>query len=217
MKTIWRGAVLAGAAGLIALSSTAAASATTAPRTPAVKAVTKLTDRNLASNDSTWITENVTRVLTVALEGETETGTTITSYQYLATVKDSGSFTTFKGALTPNQAGKYKGRKIVARVNGTVADTEMFRFSTSKPVSTAANLGVIKSEKGAFPMRGDLNWFQQAFPAGTAFGATTGSFSWTYTYQPPTKPHTKKPAAQKWTYSSTNGYGEKVADGNITG
>src|SRR6267378_8093737 len=91
-------AALAAAAALTASAGSAYAAA--ASSQPTVHAVTIVKDRPDGGNGGTWADDSMTRAITIKL-----TGGSAGAYTFTATLKDAGSFTTIKGALTPNQGG----------------------------------------------------------------------------------------------------------------
>jgi len=106
-------AVPAATAGLL-LTTTAAASGATV--TPAVTTaavthqtswttISHLAERTEGGGNGTWATDDIYRVMTIKLTGQSGG-----VYSYNATVYDDGSFTAIPGAYTPNQGGSYLGR-----------------------------------------------------------------------------------------------------------
>lgn len=136
-----------------------------------------------------------------------------TVWEWTGQVCDSGTFRTIAGQLAPNQGPGHAGQTIRAQVTGMVTGVANYQFSTDQPLSTAANLGVVKSEDGAPAPGSDETtslWFEQAFPPGTTFsGPGIGAWSWTY------KAGLFSP--QSWTDASSNNDGQDPGAGQITG
>lgn len=208
-----------------------------------VHAQTYLTDRPDSGNgtpDPYWADDTFGRVLTITETGSTGTGPAIT-YDFTATVKDDGSFTTIKGAQTPNQGPGYAGDLIKSRVTGTLDGYADFAFTASSLPASKPNLGVavFEADHGLVPADSTSTWYELAFPAGTTFGgAGIGDWSWQYGASVRTvtfrtawvlvREHHRwlwvkesvpviRTAHQQWTDASSNGYGDLAGDGNISG
>ena len=196
---------------LLASAGAAAAAPHPAPLPHTVTAVTMLTDRPDSGNgspDPYWADDTFLRTLTI-----TRTGGTPGDWTFTATLADTGSFTTVKGAQTPNQAPPWTGDTIRAAVTGSMTGYADFSFTASNLPSTALNAGVARAENdhGAVPADSTSTWYELAFPAGTVFGgAGIGDWSWTYNVF-------AWPTFQVWTDAWDNGYGDLTRDSNITG
>lgn len=119
---------------------------------------------------------------------------------------DGGTGQAIPGQLAPNQGAGHAGQTIGSAVNFTVNGTATYQFSTDEPLNTSSNLGVLTSEDGApvTPQETTSLWFEQAFPASTAFtGAGIVAYSWTY-----------QGAGQQWTDNNTTD-GQAPGDGQI--
>jgi hypothetical protein len=206
-----------------------AAAASASPHPPAVRAVTHVKDRPDGGNGGTWADDTMTRSVTITL-----TGGTPGAYTYTATLADKGSFTTIKGAKTPNQGGSYAGDTIESKVTGTMRGYADFSFTASSLPSGALNAGVplTENDHGNAPADSTSAWYELAFPSGTTFGAAgIGAWSWTYkavvvtvTSQQVCLPPglcwgipVIRVSSQRWTDASSNGNGNLAGDGNIAG
>ena len=237
-----------------AFALAASAGAASAHRTPAdpsgpgpslltVHALTNLTDRPDGGNgspDPYWADDTFGRALTITETGTTGTAPAIT-YDFTATLKDDGSFTTIKGAQTPNQGPGYAGDVIKSRVTGTMDGYADFTFTASALPSSLPNLGVVTHEDdhGLAPSDSTSAWYELAFPAGTMFGGA-GIGDWSWKYDASVRTVTYRTAwvlerirhrwvwvkvlvpvvhatHQQWTDGSGNGDGDLAGDGNISG
>ena len=226
----------------------AAASAHILPPLPdpsllTVHAQTYLTDRPDGGNgspDPYWADDTFGRALTITETGSTGTGPS-TVYDFTATLKDTGTFTTIKGAQTPNQGPGYTGDLVKSKVTGTLDGYADFSFTASALPSSLPNLGIVTHENdhGLVPSDSTSTWYELAFPAGTTFGgAGIGDWSWKYgadvktvtfrTVWTVVREHHRwvwvkvsVPVVhvdrQQWTDASGNGYGDLAGDGNISG
>ena len=250
-------AVIAAAAALVASAGAASAhtrphpvpTVTSPPTTPpttapaplvTAHALTHLADRPDGGNGtpSTWADDTFSRVLTI-----TQTGGTAGAYTFTAKLADEGTFTTIKGAPTPNQGPGYAGDVIKSKVTGPMEGYADFTFTASKLPSTSPNAGVPVSEDdhGVAPAgaHSTSSWYELAFPAGTTF-PSGGIGDWSWTYNATVETVTYKvvyievrahrhyflvrellPVVhvthQKWIDALSNGYGDLAGDGNITG
>src|SRR5580698_9037183 len=121
------------AAAILALGAGAASAHTLPPGAPAYTASTQLTDRPDSGNgspDPYWADDTLTRDLTITLTGHTGSGAN-EIYDYSATLADAGTFTTIKGALTPNQDAAYLGDTINSRVTGKMKGYADFTFTAT--------------------------------------------------------------------------------------
>lgn len=221
--------ITAALAAATLLASAGAASAAPAAHQPAWHASTKVTDRPDGGNGGDWADDSMTRTLVI-----TRTGGSPGAYTYTAKLTDTGSFTTIKGALTPNQGAPYTGDVIKSKVTGTMTGTADFSFTASNLPSSGANAGVATKENdhGLTPTDSTSTWYELAFPHGTTFGgAGIGHWSWTYKVSV-TGPVTLKVCVtahlcwsttvnrtvnEQWTDADSNGDGNLAASGNIAG
>lgn len=223
MKRTLTTALLAAAA----LAVTAGAASAAPP--PPVHATTTIKNRPDGGNGGTWAYDNTTRTITI-----TQTGGTPGAYTFTAELTDKGTFTTVKGAETPNQGGSYAGDTIKSKVTGRLRGYADFSFTASTLPSSGANAGVPARENdhGTAAANSTSTWYELAFPAGTTFGGA-GIGDWSWTYKATVKTVTSRqvcltrgwcwsiPAVhvshQQWIDSSSNGDGNEPGDGNITG
>jgi hypothetical protein len=200
-------AVPAATAGLL-LTTTAAASAATVthPVTAATvthqtswTAISHLADRTGGGGNGTWAKDDIYRVMTIKLTGQSGG-----LYSYTATVYDAGSFTAIPGAYTPNQGGSYAGKVIAGHDSGWVGGTARYSFTATSLPTAGPNAGLpayVNGDQGS-----TSTWYELAFPAGITFGGTgIGTWGWTY--------HDSH--GQRWTDTSANGDGQLPGDGNI--
>ena len=200
-------AVPAATAGLL-LTTTAAASAATV--TPAVTAaavahqtswtaISHLADRTEDGGNGTWAKDDIYRVMTINLTGQSGG-----VYSYTATVYDAGSFTAIPGAHTPNQGGSYADTVITGHDKGWVGGTARYSFTATSLPTAGPNAGVpahVSGDQGS-----TSTWYELAFPTGTTFAGTgIGTWGWTY----------RDGHGQQWTDTSANGDGQLPGDGNI--
>ena len=216
---------------------------TTAPPLVTVHALTHLSDRPDSGNgapDPYWADDTFGRALTITETGSTGTAPAIT-YDFTATLKDTGLFTTIKGAWTPNQSAPYAGDVIKSRVTGAMDGYADFTFTASKLPSSLPNLGIppFEDDHGLVPADSTSTWYELAFPAGTTFGGT-GLGDWSWKYDASVKTVTFRTVwvlerirhrrvwvkvlvpvvrvdHQQWTDAASNGYGDLAGDGNISG
>lgn len=206
----------AGAAMAVGLLAGTASAATTGrafppPFPPPFTTVTATTavSTPAAGNGGFWAWARVTRTATVT--GGAPAPMWLCGpgapacFGYRATLQDHGVFTSFWGALTPNQYRPWRHiRGIVrGRVNGSGSFTTFFasthpsRFNV--PVSVSGLAGAPQT------------WPEQFFAPGTRFGGVHMS-PWTFIYTARTFC-----GLQVWTDASWNGGGNLRFDGNITG
>ena len=204
------GAALATSAGASTLP--AVTMAATTPAFHQASGVTYLANRDDGGNGSVdngnWALDDMARVLTVKLTGESGG-----IYTYTATIRDFGRFHAVLGDDTPNQSGRYLNETITHRASGPVTGYASYTF-------TADSLPALDSHGSlAVPARvnGDggstAAWYEQAFPSATTFGgAGIGGFSWSYHALVREGGHL---VPERWVDSLTNNYGDNAADGNI--
>lgn len=216
------------AAAALAVS---AVSASAAPHSfpVAVRAVTQITDRPDGGNGGTWADDSMTRSITII-----RTGGVPGAWTFTARLADRGSFTTIKGALTPNQGGSYAGDVIKSQVTGRLKGWADFSFTASSLPNSGWNAGVplAENDHGANPADSTSTWYELAFPAGTTFGgAGIGDWSWKYDATVRTTTSQKVCLSrgfcwsipvisvdrQQWVDAWDNGDGNLPADGNILG
>jgi hypothetical protein len=200
-------AVFAGALGLAVPAASAAVA-------PAVTASTQLSNRGDSGGNGDWATDAMTRRLVI-----TQTGRSGSTRIFTAAVTDTGRFTTIPRAYTPNQGGADLGLKIAELLQGTFTGKAAYSFTAN--ASPQASL-VPRAENGT-PSSGPKTtslWYEQAFPAGTAFGGTgITTWGWNYTATAVTflRGGGFNLCTQKWSDASTNNGGQDANSGNITG
>lgn len=216
-------AITAAAAGAAIVAFPVAASA--APHPHAVRASTLLTNRGDSGGNGDWALDRMDRTLTI-----TQTG----PHTFTAAVRDTGSFTTIRGAFTPNQGGTDAGKHIRGRVSGQVNGAASYSFTAT----TEPSARLVPSRENGDPAttaESTSDWFEQAFPAGTVFGgAGIGNWNWAYAgkvtvtkyrsvtvYRHGHKVHVIVPyratRTQRWDDGISNNGGQTTAAGNITG
>lgn len=198
-----------GAAALTVAGLGAGLASGTAHAAPSsVTAVTHIFGDPDSGNGGTWATDAFDRTVHVSVAAD-QTGLPSGDVRYTASVSDSGTFVTHAGADTPNQV--IAGQKIAHDVDGTFSGSADYVITAPSPADVLTD--------GNFPA--DLNagntalsgpqstslWPEQAFSHTAGVTVTLGNWSWTYA----------TPAGESWTDSSTNGDGNVIADGNITG
>jgi hypothetical protein len=201
-------AVPAATAGLLLTTTAAASAATVTPAVTTATAVTHqtswtaishLADRTEDGGNGTWAKDDIYRVMTIKLTGQSGG-----LYSYTATVYDAGSFTAIPGAHTPNQGGSYAGKVIAGHDSGWVGGTARYSFTATSLPTAGPNAGLpayVNGDQGS-----TSTWYELAFPAGTTFGGTgIGTWGWTYSDS----------HGQRWTDTSANGDGQLSGDGNI--
>lgn len=197
-----------GALGVTLLMGTPAAHA--APTT--VTAVTTIQNDPDSGNGGFWSDDQITRNLTVSVAAD-QTGVPLGSVRYTAHVADTGTFETIPGAHTPNQV--VAGQHIAHVVSGTLAGTADYTITAPSPaeaLSSLPNAGIVTALNDGFaPPSGAQSlsgWPEGAFtPQLPAGDLVLNHFSYSYTTQ----------AGENWLDSDTNGDGNLVSDGNITG
>jgi hypothetical protein len=156
-----------------------------------------------------WASETVLRTATVSggypVPSRRCGEATGPCFGYTATLRDDGSFRTYRHALTPNQ--DRRGQRITSVVTGDVSANVSFStfYATARP---SASL-VPKRYYGGFTAA--ATWPELFFPHGTTF-AKVKADPWKLTYSASTACGT-----QRWTDASDNGHGDLWWDGNITG
>ncbi|HEU5417713.1 MAG TPA: hypothetical protein VFV41_08480 [Streptosporangiaceae bacterium] len=211
MRTARALAVLAGAAAALAVTAPAMA----APQARTVTAFTVMDDHgDTGGAGNFWAIDKIIRKLVIH-----QTGGSAGAYTFTATVTDSGSFTTIKDALTPNQGEPFTGSQIVAAVQGTMAGGASYEFTAS----SLPRAGLVPTQEFGRASSGPRTtalWYEQAFPPGTTFGGTGILPTWSWTYTGPACT-TRVPGGvvtthEQWVNGATDN-GQLPADGNITG
>lgn len=214
----WLPAIGASAILPIAAASAAHGSMHHDPGTHRVTATTHLSARADSGGNGNWALDNFTRVASVTSQGRVPSvncGASYTGpcYAYTASLKDSGRFTTIKGAFTPNQGAPYTGTLIASRVKGQFKGYGTFTtfYATAKPKAQLVPKFVV----GNPPGDESSNWPNLFFPSGTTLvGVNEATFGYFYTAHVRHHHHAGK---QHWADTSANGAGQLPADGNITG
>lgn len=212
MNICKRTIVMAAGAAVAALAVAGPASASTATQSvrsfifPVKATTTVRTQAN--GNGGIWATVTVQRTATVSggapvLPFHCGPGAS-RCFAYSAVVKDTGSFRTYRFALTPNQF--IPGRHIRSLVTGRVDGSYSFAFFAS---TTPHAFIVPRFFSG--PFFAVAGWPKLFFPFGTRFSPVliTG---YQVTYGAWTRC-----GPQRWIDSSTNGHGNLPFDGNIRG
>jgi hypothetical protein len=197
----------ASAAGGLALPAASAAPVAVTHR--AVHALTIMIERPDSGGNGNWAEDNFLREARVGTQtavaaSNCGVGAT-TCYQISgATLTDTdGTFTTIRGAFTPNQGAPFTGDHIRDVVDGKMSGTGDFGsfFATALPSASR----VPEFNFGANNPSG--TWPELFFPPGTTFtGLSEGVFSYTY-----------HAGAQRWVDSSSDSSGQIPSAGNITG
>ena len=155
-----------------------------------------------------WASSTVTRIATLS-GGQTvpaaDCGLSAGAcYAYNATVRDTGQFRAFKGALTPSQV--HPGTRIKSSVTGAV--TGLTKFATFySPVQANAKLVPVWYTNGFYT----TDWPLMFFPFGTKVVGLNAS-PWSFSYVAWTGC-----GLQRWVDASYNDFGDLAKDGNITG
>jgi hypothetical protein len=212
MNICKRTIIMAAGAAVAALAVAGPASASTATQTvrsfvfPVKATTTVRTQAN--GNGGIWATVTVQRTATVSggapvLPFHCGPGAS-RCFAYSAVVKDTGSFRTYRFALTPNQF--IPGRHIRSVVTGRVDGSYSFAFFAS----TTPNAFIVPRFFSG-PFFAVAGWPKLFFPFGTRFSPVliTG---YQITYGAWTRC-----GPQRWIDSSANGHGNLPFDGNIRG
>jgi hypothetical protein len=126
---------------------------------------------------------------------------------YHATVNDAGIFVTHAGAFTPNQVvpGQKISHTVIGQFTGSVSYTITAPAADMLSNTVLATLNDNNvAPSGAESLGG---WPQQAFTPSAGVAITLQHFDYNYV----------TPAGETWTDADTNGEGNLVNDGNITG
>ena len=205
LKKILLGAFAPLAAAALAVGVQWGSAANAAPTT--VTAVTHVYNDPDSGNNGTWATDNFERTVTVTLDSPQPVSTPAGFLAYTATVSDSGTFVTHAGAFTPNQS--VVGEKISHDAKGTFSGSASYLITAPSTDALGSTFPATLNDNNV-PATGaqtTSNWPEQAFTPETGVNVTLGNWSWTY----------NTPAGETWTDASTNGDGNLVQDGNITG
>ena len=182
---------------------------------PSTTAKTFIVTIHVPGNGGPWASDAVWRTATVTFLGFrvspshcgwNGSGAPPPCFAFTATLHDKGRFVSHRGALTPNQSGRFQGRHIHGVVTGKVNGNAAFGpfFATTFPRASLV-------PKAAVDQFGSMaTWPELFFPKGTTFGVTLGPWSVTFSA------HTDC-GFQQWTVSSSNDHGNLPSDGNITG
>jgi hypothetical protein len=180
--------------------------------------ITNNADGGHSSRTPYWAIDNFTRTVTVKLGTSVSTSHCGTStghcYSYTGTLRDRGTFTTIPRSDAPNQGG-YPGSVEARRpAHGTIDGNApiIFYATSDQPnghyVVRSHDDGGVKPESGPFSTGG---WVAQFFSGSTTVaGVNFPTYKWTYKT-------TDLRNNQTWIDSSTNGDGNQLGDGNITG
>jgi hypothetical protein len=188
-----------------------------------VTAVTSISGRDDTGNGGNWAADILTRTASVTRHGaapSSDCGASATQcWFYTATISDSGTFKTDRGAETPNQACVEPGGQpcggltINGLLSGNFAGGGTLEFYAD---AGTPNAGLVPtSVTGDGPVT-NANWYQLFFPTGTNFGLTGNPnapwTAWSWTYNAPA-------TCENWTNAYNNGHGNGAygQDGNIAG
>jgi hypothetical protein len=200
--------VAAGVAALIAATAAGIVAANKAEAAPStVTASTHITNRPDSGNGGTWAYDNFKRTLTVTVAAS-QAGVTAGDTAYTATVSDSGHFSALVGADTPNQV--MAGAKIEHSASGSMNGG--ITYTVTAPSADALTGTVAATENDNFSTTGagftsTGNWPKLAFASAAGVTVTEGN-AWSWKYAT---------ACESWTDAASNGDGNLVNDGNITG
>lgn len=117
---------MTGSLGVIGAGAAGAATTQPMPRHHATTAtaVVHLPGSTVMGGGGAWAKAHVTRTITVTRVARAHHHL----YRYTAVVTDKGTFVTIRGALTPNQTGRFAGMHIRGVVRGTVFGKAVFSF-----------------------------------------------------------------------------------------
>lgn len=211
----------AGAAMATGLMAGAASASTHDPGPPpgpppGAFAVTYVVTPFVQGGGGPWASSQVWRNASVTFTGGTPVapwhcgwwgyGPPPACFAFTASVRDNGTFTTLRGARTPNQSFFNVGRRIRGVVSGNVYGTVSFGTFYA---STFPNSFRVPRFYYDFFGISALSWPTQFFPFGTTFGVSPSY--WSYTYSAWTRC-----GFQQW---NTNSFtrGQSFFSGNITG
>jgi len=209
------GVMALGALGALALPASASARplVTTAVVTqyPAVSASTIMLFRPDGGGNGYWATDFFVREAQVGAQtavASSNCGGVSPCYQIDgATLTDvDGTFATIRHAYTPNQGSPFTGEHIHGTVQGSMSGSGEFGtfYATALPSASRVpeyNFGT------AHP---SSTWPELFFPPGTQFtGLSENVYSYTYVAH--------LADGERWVDSSSNGDGQQLHDGNITG
>jgi hypothetical protein len=225
MRKIIISAVAAAAVAIPGLAALSASGADAASLSyTASTAVSGRSDSGIHGN--TWAIDAYNRITKVTRAGQVAPsycGGASPCYHWTGSVKDTGTFTTQPGQLSPG-AGGLNGVSeptIGTAVTGPETGGASYSFYTTDASAVPAGMpGTVSGDGGT----STGNWVEQMFPAGTAFydasGNTGGSEyllasgGWTYTAglgKDSACPNT----ASRWVDASASGWGASPESGNI--
>jgi hypothetical protein len=202
--------------GIGAGISTAAAHASTTP--PAVSATTYIANHPDSGDGGTWAYDDFHRVLTeMQAPASMCTAASFSGFSvpadtcYTAEITDTGRFNAIPGVAYPNIS--FTG-KIANAVSGPMTGSSGYVFyAPSADVPSAANAETYQNDDFATssnPAQTTPSWYLQMFPASeqdAVVGTESNNWTWTYT----------DVCGEKWTDAASNGGGDTLAAGNITG
>ncbi len=207
----------AGAALATGLWAGAASASTQGPfPVPNATATTFIFSNNVPGNGGVWASDAVWRTATVTFAGGFAVapwncgwngwGSPPPCFAFTATLRDQGTFRSYRGALTPNQSWPFRGRHIRGVVSGRVNGTAYFGtfYATTFPRASLVPRFAF-DEFGSAP-----TWPELFFPQHTTFGVNLGP--WAVTFSAWTAC-----GFQQWTTASFNHQGNVPFAGNITG
>ncbi len=212
----WRARIVLAAVSAGAIAAAGAGLAASASAATGVTATTQITDRPDGGNGAGtyWADDTFTRTLTITADTTTtDCGSTVPmgSTCYVATLADSGTFTTIPGRGAPNPNNPTPGADLTEAspaVTGSMTGSDTFHFFANQSPH-ASLVPAAENDQGEPPTGNHTtsNWFKLAFHPTTTFtDVTENPWSWTY-----------KTACEQWVDSSTNNAGDDPSDGNITG
>jgi hypothetical protein len=229
--------VFVGSAALSFAVAGAASAGTTSPHQHSadVTATTHLVNRPDSGGNGNWANDNFTRDAAVTPDGSVAPVNCEPApyagpcYAYTASLKDSGSFTTIKGAFTPNQGGADAGQLITSKTTGQMSGYGDFTtfYATAKPDAHLVPRHVSGLADPSYL------WPDLFFPStATVTGVNEATWGYNYTLKIKTvttscsvshghkhcTTHTST-QTQKWAdnYTVSNDDGQGATAGNITG
>lgn len=195
-----------------------------------------LDNGNGSANNGGWAIDAFHRTLTVTAD-PTKCAVVTGFTCYVASVSDSGTFTTLPGnGRAPNPDSTTDPGTNIAwpAVSGPFSGSADYVFLADK-VPAVSDIPDVVDNHGAYPVtRPDTtsDWFVNAFPSTTVFDNSSGhlvtlggpndtvlqnDWTWSYTSQTGASATTTAVSCESWTDSYVNGGGNTAADGNITG
>jgi hypothetical protein len=166
---------------------------------------TQVSNRPDSGNGGTWAYDTFKRTLTVTRDVSLDAAAPEGDVGYTATVHDLGSFSAIQGNNTPNQV--VPGTKIAHHVNGSMSGGISYVVYAPSADALTGVVPATEDDNFGSALVTTGNWPKQVFA--TSVGVTvTENNDWGWTY---------KTACEQWVDSASNGDGNLVADGNITG